>query len=88
MKQAIDKKTIDMFEGNTMKIKAMEISDLPAGSIVRINGVEWTRLANSIDSQGLQNALCNPKDGDWITWQALVYMHEEIDLIRKGGETK
>ena len=88
MKQKEDTKTIDMFEENTVKIKAMEISDLPAGSIVRINGVEWTRLADSGDTEGLNDALCNPKDGDWIRWMALVYMHEEVDLIRKGGETK
>ena len=70
-----------------MKIKAMEISDLPAGSIVRVNGVEWTRLADSGDTEGLNDALCNPKNGDWIRWMALVYMDEEVELIRRGEET-
>ena len=67
-----------------MKIKAMEIKDLPAGSIVRVDGVEWTRLADSGDTEGLNDALCNPKNGDWIRWSALCYADDVVDLIRKG----
>lgn len=69
-----------------MKIKAMEIRDLPAGSIVRVDGVEWTRLADSGDTEGLNDGLCNPKNGDWITWTALVYALDDVELIRRGAE--
>jgi hypothetical protein len=71
-----------------MKIKAKEIADLPAGSIVLVNGVEWTRLADSGYTEGLNDALCNPKDGDWIRWMALCYFDDEVELIRKGGEVQ
>ena len=67
-----------------MKIKASEISDLPAGSVVLVDGVEWVRLADSGDTEGLNDALCNPKNGDWIRWQALCYADDVFDLIRKG----
>ena len=67
-----------------MKIKAMEIKDLPAGSIVRVDGVEGTRLADSGDTEGLNDALCNPKNGDWIRWTALCYADDVVELIRKG----
>lgn len=68
-----------------MKIKAMDIRKLPAGSIVLVDGVEWTRLADSGDTEGLNDGLCNPKNGDWITWTALVDFDAEVDLIRKGA---
>ena len=67
-----------------MQIKAMEIGDLPAGSVVLVDGVEWTRLADSGDTEGLNDALCNPKNGDWIRWYALLYAEDEVELIRKG----
>ena len=67
-----------------MLIKASEISDLPAGSIVLVDGVEWTRLADSGDTEGLNDALCNPKNGDWIRWMALIEFDAEVELIRKG----
>ena len=70
-----------------MKIKASEISDLPAGSVVLIDGVEWVRLTDSGDTEGLNDALCNPKNGDWIRWMALCYADDVVELVRKGEST-
>ena len=66
-----------------MKIRAKEIRDLPSGSRVLVNGVEWVRMADSGDTEGLNDGLFNPIDGDWIRWTALCYADDEVTLTYK-----
>ena len=65
-------------------MRAEEIQDLPAGSVVRINDVEWVRMADS-DGGHIRGCICNPKDGDWMKWSHLCFLDDEVTLIRKGA---
>lgn len=65
-------------------MKASYIKDLPAGSVVRINGVEWIRMQDSGDAEGLNQGIFNPKDGDWMEWYALCLADDEVELITEG----
>ena len=69
-----------------MKIKAEHISELPPGSVVRINGIEWVRLADA-ESIHFVGVLCNPETGYWTSWQGLVFMDDEVEVLKRG-ETK
>ena len=64
-------------------MKAIEITKLPAGSIVRIKGVEWIRMVDTNSPDGLNEGIFNPKDGDWMPWFYLCYDNDEVELIRK-----
>ena len=64
-----------------MKIKAIEIAELPAGSVIRINGVDWIRMKDSYDTE---DGVFNPKNGDWAPWSHLFNFHDEVELISKG----
>ena len=46
-----------------MGMKAEEIKDLPAGSIVRINGTDWIRMGDSGHSEGLNGYIAVARDG-------------------------
>ena len=63
-------------------MKAEEIENLPPGSRVRINGVEWVRMADSYD--GFDSGIFNPEDGDWMRWYALCRANDEVELVHKG----
>ena len=66
---------------------AEEIGDLPAGSIVRINGTDWIRMRDSGHSEGPNGCIFNPNDGDWMNWSHLCLADDEVELIRNGGLT-
>jgi hypothetical protein len=70
-----------------IKISAGEIGKLPAGSRVIVNDVEWIRMADSGDTEGLNDGLFNAKNGDWIRWMALCYA-EDIVTLTQIGETE
>jgi hypothetical protein len=63
-------------------MRAEEIENLPPGSRVRINGVEWVRMADSYD--GFDSCILNPEDGDWMRWYALCLANDEVELTHKG----
>ena len=65
-------------------MRAEEIKDLPAGSIVRINSVDWIRMGDSGHSEGLNGYIFNPNDGDWMSWSHLCLSDDEVELVRKG----
>jgi hypothetical protein len=65
-----------------MKMKAEGIRHLQPGSVIRINGVDWIRMADSGDTEGLNGGIFNPQDGDWMKWYALCFADDEVELIR------
>lgn len=70
-----------------MKIKALEIDDLPPGSVVRLPNFknDWVRMVDA-PAMHFNGGLFCPTTGEWYDWQSLCWIGDEVELIKTNNE--
>jgi hypothetical protein len=66
-----------------MKIRAMEIQYLPAGSRVVLDNTEWIRMEDC-RRHHIDGYVFNPTNGDFGHWSMLCSIFDDIELTHRA----